>query len=467
MNVDEKIEKDYRMLVTANERFEKKLKIHQSKAKTIILTFLAIIVLGTALLMLPISSADGSRTDFLTSLFTATSATCVTGLVRVDTCLHWSLFGKIVILTMIQIGGLGTVTMGILLAVFLRRNITLKSRSVLMDSVNSLQLGGVIKLVKGALFGTLFCEMSGAVALMFYFIPRLGVSKGIGYGIFHAISAFCNAGFDLMGYTGAYSSFTSAVGDPLVNIVFYLLIIIGGLGFAVWADIAKNGLKFKKYRFHSKIVLTTSLILLVIPSVLFFIYDSNGVLAGMTTGEKVLASVFSSVTARTAGFNTVDTGALSTASKMLTMMLMFVGGSPGSTAGGIKTTTIAVVVIYAWSYIRGEKGANAFHRCISGDTIKKAITLFSLNLMLALISVLVICSVDPLPLEDIMFEVFSAIGTVGMTTGITRDLSAVSAIVIIILMFLGRLGSMTIAFSFTEGRKVPAVKLPDEELPIG
>lgn len=446
--------------------WERRKKYGFNKTRTIAQSFLAVIAAGALLLMLPVSSAGGEWTNLGTAVFTAVSASCVTGLVLVDTYTHWSVFGQLVILLLIQIGGLGTVAIRIMMVIFLRQNITLKARNLIQESINSLQIGGVVRLLKQAVVGTFFFEAAGAAIMSFYFVPRLGVFRGIYYSIFHAISAFCNAGFDLMGYTGAYSSFVSAVDDPIINITIMTLITIGGLGFIVWADIWKEKFHFKKYNFHTKLVLLTSGILVFGGAILFYFLEKDGSMAGLSAGGKIYASLFSSVTARTAGFNTIDTGALSESGKFLTILLMFIGGSPGSTAGGIKTTSIAVIFIYMLTYIRGRLGPEVLGRTINDETIKKAVTIASLNLLLAITTIMLICGFEKLPFLDVMFEAFSAIGTVGMTTGITRELGMLGKILIALLMYLGRVGSMSFAISFAE-KKVPKVRLPEVEVPVG
>ncbi|MDD6492248.1 MAG: TrkH family potassium uptake protein [Firmicutes bacterium] len=445
------------------------LKNSLTYVRIIAMGYLAVIILGTLLLLLPGMTAEGFRTDFLTALFTATSATCVTGLVVVDTATHWTLLGQVIILLMIQIGGLGFMTMGVLLAMLLKKRITLRVRGLLQESMNYMQMGGVLRLLKTTFQGTLLFEGVGAVLLAFRFIPVFGLSKGVFYGIFHSISAFCNGGFDLMGtYSGKYSSLVEFHGDILINAVIMALIILGGIGFFVWSDIQKNGLHWKKYMLHTKITLFTTAFLLVGGTILFWLFEKENLLGGMNGKDQLLAAAFSSVTARTAGFNTIDTGGLTSASKLLTIVLMFIGGSPGSTAGGIKTVTAMVLVTYVWSNLRESKGVNIFHRRLDDDVIRKASNVVVISLMMAVTSVIIICFMQPyLSVEDIMFEVFSAIGTVGMSTGITRDLTTASRILIILLMYCGRIGSMSFALSFTERKKAAPVQLPVEKIMIG
>lgn len=437
--------------------------------RIIAMGYLMVILIGTLLLMLPFSTSAGESTGFFTALFTATSATCVTGLVVVDTATHWSTLGHVIIMIMIQIGGLGFMTMGVFLAMVLKKRISLRTRGLLQESMNYMQMGGVIRLVRTAFRGTFLIEGIGAVLLTARFIPVFGAAKGIWYGIFHSVSAFCNAGFDLMGeYSGEYSSFVEFYGDILINTVVMALIILGGIGFFVWSDLKKNGLHWKKYMLHTKITLVSTAALLIAGTVLYYIFESGNLLAGMSVKDKMLAAAFSSVTARTAGFNTIDTGALTNASKLLTMLLMFIGGSPGSTAGGIKTVTALILVVYVWSNLRESKGVHIFNRRLDDDVIRKASNVVVISLLMAVISVIFICFKQPsLPVEDVMFEVFSAIGTVGMSTGLTRDLSLASRIVIILLMYCGRIGSMSFALSFMERKKAAPVQLPVEKIMIG
>lgn len=450
-------------------KFLKKIQDKITYVRIIAVGYLVVILVGTVLLMLPVSTREGEKTGFLTALFTATSSTCVTGLVVEDTAAHWTAFGHTVIILMIQIGGLGFMTMGVLLAVLLRRRVSLRTRGILQESMNYMQMGGLIRLVKITFKGTILFEGVGAVLLAIRLIPVFGLTKGIFYGIFHSVSAFCNAGFDLMGtYSGKYSSFVEFHGDILINLVLMALIVLGGIGFFVWSDIKKNGCHWKKYMLHTKITIFTTVFLLVAGTVLYLLFEKDNLLAQMSGKDKFLAAAFSSVTARTAGFNTIDTGGLTSASKLLTMFLMFIGGSPGSTAGGIKTVTALVLVAYVWSNLRDSKGVNMFRRRLEDDVIRKASNVVVISLLLAVVSVISICFMQPqLPVEDVMFEVFSAIGTVGMSTGLTRDLSTASRIVVILLMYCGRIGSMSFALSFTERKKVAPVQFPVEKIMIG
>lgn len=438
-----------------------------STTQTIAAGFLVIILIGTLLLMLPVSSKSGEWTNILTALFTATSATCVTGLVVVDTYVYWSFFGKCVILALIQIGGLGFMTIGVFLAIFMKKNIGLRERGLLQESMNTLQIGGVVKLVKKITIATFAIEGIGAVLLAIRFIPQMGWLEGIGNGIFHSISAFCNAGFDLMGRNEEYSSLVAYSGDLLVNLTIMLLIVIGGLGFVVWDDLQKKKFRVREYMLHTKIVLVFTLVLLFGGALLIFLFERENLMADMGCKETILTSLFASVTARTAGFNTIDVAGMSVSSKLVTIALMFIGGSPGSTAGGVKTTTFAVMLIFVWANLRNSHGSNIFKRRLEEEEIRKASIVVTINLLLAVSAAIAICALQPFSLEDVMLEVFSAIGTVGMSTGITRELNVVSRIIVILLMYCGRIGSMTFALSFTERKKVAPIQLPAEKIIIG
>ncbi|MDO5560398.1 MAG: TrkH family potassium uptake protein [Oscillospiraceae bacterium] len=425
-------------------------------------------MVGCILLMCPFSSRDGTATPMFDALFTATSATCVTGLVVCDTYTHWSLFGQTVIILLIQIGGLGFMTIITMFSIMLKRRIGLKERSILQESVSTMQLGGVVRLIRKVVLGTFMFEGIGAVLLSIRFIPRMGFVRGIFNGIFMSISAFCNAGFDLNGKYGEYSSLVSFQDDEIVNIVIMLLILIGGIGFFVWDDIHRYKLKFKKYQLHTKIVLTLTLWLTIVGAVLFFCFEYDNTIADMSLSDAVTTSFFSSVTPRTAGFNTVDTADLKPASKLLTIIYMFIGGSPGSTAGGAKTTTVAVLFISAWSTLRNSDDCNIFNRRLENESIRKATSVITVNSILIILSILIISFIQSeLNLVDIVFEVFSAIDTVGMTTGVTRELTTVPRIVIMILMYCGRVGSVSFALMFTENRKFISVKNPVEKINVG
>ncbi len=445
----------------------KKLHERFSTTRLIAIGFALIIVLGTLLLSLPFAVKTG-ESSLLTSFFTAVSATCVTGLAAADTYQHWTLFGQLVILCMLQVGGLGFMTIGSFISVLLKRRIGLQERATLHESVNTLELAGVVRLVKRIVQGSFIIEGIGALLLAMRFIPRFGVANGIYFSIFHSVSAFCNGGFDLMGIEAEYSSMTAFEGDALVNLTLCALILIGGIGFIVWDDVINHKWHFKKYLLHSKIVIVATLALTAGGTLLFLIFENDATLAGMTFPQKLLGALFSAVTPRTAGFNTVDTASLSNAGTMLTMLLMFVGGSPGSTAGGAKTTTVVVLLCYALAMVRGREDINLFGRRLTSDVVKKANAVVMIDLSLAFAASCAIMAFQPqLPFTDIVFEVLSAINTVGMTTGVTRSLNTASKLIIALLMYCGRLGSLSFALVFAKKPASNTVREPQEKIIVG
>lgn len=444
------------------------MRRHLSQGQFIAIGFILMILIGAILLDTPMASRSGQSIGFLSALFTATSASCVTGLVVADTATQWTLFGQIVVLILIQIGGLGFISIGVFFSIILRRKIGLRERGLMMESANALQLGGIVKFARRIVAGTAIVEGVGALLLMIRFIPEFGILKGIWYGIFHSVSAFCNGGFDLMGAKyGKYSSLVAYYDDPLVNIVIMSLIVIGGIGFVVWGDLLKNRWHFKKYLLHTKIVLLMSTILIFGGALLFYWAERNGVLKGMSVSGQILSSLFASVTARTAGFNTVDTAAMSGASKLLTAALMFIGGSPGSTAGGIKTTTLFVLLMGVKKNVTGAYGIQAFGKRLEDDALATASIIATLNMGITIITIFIVMGMQPFAMQDVVFEAFSASGTVGITAGITRDLNTVSRILMIMLMYLGRVGSLSFALAFMESKKKPKVMLPKESISIG
>ena len=443
------------------------MKRKLSHMQVIALGFFLMIVTGTFLLMLPVSSRSGQWTGFIDALFTATSASCVTGQIVKDTGSYWSTFGHVVIITLIQIGGLGFMTISTVFFLLLRKKVGLRKRAVMVESISYSQMEGIVPLMKKILCGTLFFEGTGAVILATRFVPEFGWGRGVCYSIFHAISAFCTAGFDLRGGKEPYSSFCDYAGDWVVSVTLMALITLGGLGFMVWDDIGRKKFRVRRYTLHTKIVLTVSAILTFGGAFLFFLFERNNLGAELSVGDQILTALFDSVTARTAGFNTTDTAGLSDASKLLTMMLMLVGGSSGSTAGGIKTTTLAVIIIYTVCGIRGQQHATVFGRRLEDDSLKKATYVLFTNLLLALFGTLIICGIQDLGLVDVLFETFSAIGTVGVTTGITRDLNVLSKLVIIFLMYCGRVGSISFGSALLERKAMPPVTAPTEKITIG
>lgn len=408
----------------------------------ILLGFLAVILTGTALLMLPIS-ARGGGTPFSDALFTATSAVCVTGLVVRDTATYWSGFGKGVILLLIQIGGLGVVTTATVFSALSGRRISLRQRSVMQDSVSAAQVGGIVRFTLFILTVTLCAEGAGALLLLPGFAREFGLLKGLWMSVFHAVSAFCNAGFDLMGEKGQFSSLTSYAGSAWINAVVMLLIVVGGIGFRTLEDIGTHGIHLRRYRLQSKLILSVSAALILVPALLFYRLEYSA----LPTGERVLTALFQSVTTRTAGFNTADFAAMSQPGQMLAVFLMLIGGSPGSTAGGMKTTTIAVLVISAVSVFRRRGHASAFDRRIPEETVRSAAAILAAYLALFLTAGALISRIEALPLPATLFEAASAIGTVGLTTGITPQLGTVSRLLLIFLMYFGRVGGLTLIFA--------------------
>lgn len=443
-------------------------KKHLSYPMLIALGFLILIIVGSLLLSLPIASNDGERVSFIDAVFTATSASCVTGLVVFDTYTQWSLFGLIVILVLIQIGGLGFMTIITMFSLFLRRKIGLTERTLMRESINTMYVGGIVRLTKRILIGTLIFEGAGFLLLSFRFVPQFGWGDGLFSALFHSVSAFCNAGFDILGRFSQYGSLVPYYDDPLVILTISALIIIGGIGFYVWDDLCDNRFNFKRYRLHTKVVLTTTVILLVVPAVLFLLFENGHLFKDMDATGKALAALFSSVTPRTAGFNSVDTAALTPASKLLTEILMFIGGSPGSTAGGVKTTTLAIILVSVISSVRNTSDEVMFGRRLDEGAFKRASAVVVVNAALIFAACLVIGAFQPeLSLTDIVFEAFSAIGTVGMSTGVTRALGGVARITVALLMYCGRVGSLSFALIFTESRWMPSVRQPVERVNIG
>lgn len=433
-----------------------------TSSQIIVLGFMGAILLGALLLMLPISAADGHGATFADALFTATSATCVTGLVVQDTATYWSGFGQGVILAMIQVGGMGVVTFAVAISVASGRKIGLMQRSAMQEAISAPQMGGIVKLTGFILKTTAIIELTGALLLSPAFIKEFGVGKGIWYSVFHSISAFCNAGFDLMGTKEKFSSLTSFVGNPLVNIVIMLLIVVGGIGFLVWEDVKTNKFHLHKYRMQTKIVLLTSLILILLPALYFFIAFVDA-----DAPTRVFSSLFQSITTRTAGFNTVDLTKLNSGGISIMIVLMLIGGSPGSTAGGMKTTTFAVVILTAISVFRRKEHTNFAGRSIADSVLRNAIAIVTMYIFLFLTGGVIITIIEGLPMMTCMFETASAIGTVGLTLGITSKLSAASRLILIFLMYIGRVGGLTLLFSAVTPGQGSMSRLPQEKLTVG
>lgn len=443
---------------------QKRMKLTPNQI--IALGFVIIILVGTLLLALPFANRTGVAMLFLDCLFTAASATCVTGLVVADTWTQFTLFGQVVLLLLIQVGGLGYMTLMLMASRLLGKKIGLRQRSLMMESVSAERLGDSVSLLRCILWGTAAIEGAGAVLLAIRFVPELGFVRGSWYALFHSVSAFCNAGFDLMGFREPYSSLTHYVKDPLVNLTVCALVLLGGLGFLVWKDVWENGLRFRRYSLHTKLMLTVSAILVLGGTVLFWLAERQNVLSGMSPGGQALAALFQAVSPRTAGFNTVDLAELSGAGSLLTILLMFVGAGPGSTGGGVKVTTVTVCLLTMFSYIRGRREAGAFNRRLDDGQIHRAAAGVALYMTLASAGCFLMLATQEFPIRDALFEFFSALSTVGLSTGITRELSALNRLLITVMMFCGRIGSLTMMMAVAE-RMPPKLKDPVERIAIG
>ena len=433
-----------------------------SSSQIILFGFAGVILIGTLLLMLPFATNSGQNVSFWDALFTSTSAVCVTGLIVQDTAVYWSGFGQAVILLLIQIGGMGVITVAAAITMASGKKISLIQRSTMQDAISAHQVGGIVRFTGFILKGIFLFELLGALVLMTVFIPEYGV-KGIWLAVFHSVSAFCNAGFDLMGTKSPYSSLTSYATHPVLNITVMLLIAIGGIGFLTWQDIRQNGIHIRRYRMQSKVILATTGILLVVPAIYFFFFE----FAAEPMNRRIFMSLFQAVTPRTAGFNTADLTALSETGQTLTIGLMLIGGSPGSTAGGMKTTTAAVLVACAIAVFRRRENGRFFGRRIADDTVKNALTVFLMYISLFLLGGMIISRVEGLPILTCLFETASAIGTVGLTLGITPGLHLISKLILISLMFLGRIGGMTLIFATLSANKNTLSKLPLEKITVG
>ena len=446
------------MKKTKNQNFIR----NRNSFRVISLGFIILILSGALLLMLPISSRDGTVTPFRDTLFTAVSASCVTGLIVRDTATHWSLFGQIVILTMIQIGGMGVITLGVVFMRLSGKKVGLWTRGMMQDSISAPNVGGILPLTGFILKMTAVIELAGAVLLYPVFCREFGPIKGIWYSVFHSVSAFCNAGFDLMGVRDPFSSLTTFGGHIYVNIVIMLLIITGGIGFLTWDDVVRHRHHFRKYRLQSKLVLVTTGILIFLPAVFFFSVEY----VGEPMKERVLHSLFQSVTARTAGFNSADLSQMSEAGVLAEIALMLTGGCSGSTAGGMKVSTVAVLFLAALSVYRRRNDVECFNRRIPSDIVRSAGAILFMYLVLFLSSGIAVCLVEQLPLMTCLFETGSALGTAGLTLGVTTSLSLPSHILLMVLMYAGRVGGLTLIYAaFASNAEVS--RMPQGKITVG
>lgn len=453
------------------------LKFRKSTSKLnpsqmMVVGFAAVILIGAILLSLPIATQTGERTSFLDSLFTATSAVCVTGLVVVDTATYWNFFGQIVIIILIQIGGLGFMTITTLFSLIVKKRINLKERLLIQESLNQIDLSGLVKLTRYILLMTFVIEGIGALILSTVFIPQFGFIRGSWYSIFHAISAFCNAGFDLMGnVTGPYSSLMYYVNNTTITLAISALIILGGLGFPVILDIVKNK-KISKLNMHSKIVLISTSILIVVGMLFILIveYKNVGTLGNLSLKGKILASLFQSVTIRTAGFATIDLTILHQATLFIMMIFMFVGASPASTGGGVKTTTIAVLILTVKSFLLGKEDIEVFGRRITSSTVRKSVGIFFVGVLAVLTGILLIVLIEPeFDLLEASFEVVSALATVGLSIGGSSNLTSIGKLLIVIYMFMGRVGLLTIFLALVAKNTVnkQQIRYPEGRIIVG
>ncbi|KRQ87342.1 Ktr system potassium uptake protein B [Caloramator mitchellensis] len=447
---------------------EEGVKIYKLQPVQILaLGFAGVILLGALILKLPISSADGTSTPFIDCLFTATSAVCVTGLVVVDTGTHWSTFGQFIILLLIQIGGLGFMTFATLFAIVLGRKITLKERLVMQEAFNAFNIQGIVKLAIYIMGITFSIEGLGAILLSTQFVPEFGWKRGIYYGVFHAISSFCNAGFDLI---GDFKSLTPYVENPVINLTVMGLVIVGGLGFGVITEII-NHKNMKKFSLHSKVVLLTTAILIATGAVMFFVleYNNPNTLGALSFKGKILSSLFASVTPRTAGFNTINLPDMTTSSKFLTILLMFVGASPGSTGGGIKTTTAMLIIMTVYAVIHGREDTEMFNRRIPKEVVYRAIAITFISFMLVIGVTMVLSITQSGDFMEFLYEATSAFGTVGLSLGLTSTLTNIGKVVVMLTMYVGRVGPLTLALAFARKQLMTSksVKYPEDRILVG
>lgn len=443
-------------------------KLHFSSPQMIIFGFILVNLMGCLLLMLPSSTVEKVGTSFSDALFTSTSAICVTGLVIHDTASYWSMQGQLIIMVLIQIGGMGVITAASAIAILSGKKIGLMQRSTMQESISATQVGGIVRLTGFILRVMLAIELLGAICMAPVFCEEFGMKKGVWYAVFHSVSAFCNAGFDLMGMNQPFSSLTGFNGNTTINLAIMALIVIGGIGFLTWDDIWHHRLHFHKYRLQSKVILTVTILLILLPALYFYFYEfGRAEWTDLSEKERILASAFQSVTPRTAGFNTVDLNRMSEPSQLIIILLMLIGGSPGSTAGGFKTTTLAVLLLTSFAVFFRKEDVQCFGRRIPSETVKNAATILFLYMSLFLLGGVVISCVDQVPLMGALFETSSAIGTVGLSLGLTPQLSLFSHMLLILLMFWGRVGGLTLIFAVVSGHRFTKSKLPQEKITIG
>ena len=446
------------------KKFKRNFKL--KGVQILALGFILVILVGALILTLPISTTSGESTNFFDALFTATSAVCVTGLIVVDTGTYWNMFGQTVIMILIEIGGLGFMSFTTLIAIILGKKITLRERLILQDAMSTFNIQGLVKMVKYVLMFTVSVQFFGALLFSTQFVPEYGLGRGMFYSIFHSISAFCNAGFDIF---GNFSSLTSYNSNAVVILVASALIIIGGLGFTVWSELYSSK-SLKKVSLHSKMVILMTTVLVLGGTVLMFLFENKNVntIADMSFIDKVMNSFFASVTPRTAGFNSIPTDGMTTAGQFLTIILMFIGGSPGSTAGGIKTTTIGILIVTIVCVIKGREDAEVFKRRFSKELVYRAFTLIFIGLSLVIVVTMLLSYTEKgASFMALFYEAVSAFGTAGLTLGLTSELSNIGKVLIIFLMYLGRVGPLTVVLSITRKRINSGIKYPEGKILIG
>ena len=440
-------------------------RMKMTNTRLIAVSFVVVILLGTLLLCTPFASASGEWTPFVDALFTATTATCVTGLVVVDTATYWSFFGQLVILILIQIGGLGFMSLITLFSFFVRHQVSLHERRLLLQSTGALHMSGVMASFRHLFLGTLLVEGIGAALLAIRFCPTYG-ENGIWYAIFHSVSAFCNAGLDLIG-TAGMPSLIGYANDYLVTGTVMFLIVMGGLGFLVWHDLLKSGFRFRKMELHTKLVLTFTSILILGGALLLYLTERSVSMADMSEGQRLWNALFQSVTTRTAGFATFDQASLSDSGSLVSMLLMFIGGSPGSTAGGVKTTTLLVFLLCSWNLAHNRESVTVFKRRIDNRIVRQAGAVICFYLLMILVATAVICAIEPFGLREVAYEVTSAMATVGLSMGITSTLGVVSKLILIVLMYAGRLGGLSLFLALAESAEQAPIERPVEKILIG
>lgn len=436
--------------------------------KLMVLGYSTLILLGGCLLMLPPATRDGQGASLKDAMFTAASATCVTGMTLHDTYHYWSLFGQLIQLVLVELGGLGFMSVMTFLLSFTKRKIGVKQRFVVQEAYSAPQVGGIVRMTQYIFFSSLAIELAGAALLCIYYCPRLGALRGIYFSVFHSVSAFCNAGIDLMGYFSPGSSLMTGAADPFLNAVFMILIVIGGLGFFVWFDVIEHRHHFSKYRLHTKLVLVTSGVLILLGTVLIFLLERGGAaMEDCGTGQTWLRSLFQSVTCRTAGFFTVDMRAMTEGTQFVCICLMLIGGSSGSTAGGLKTTTLALLFMSITVVFRKRKTVECFHRRIEEEAIHNACCVLMLYLLLLIASSVSICAIEGVGLVDSLFECSAALGTAGLTLGLTPRLSALSQVILMFLMFVGRVGGLSVLLALSNTSGTIASQYPLEKVTVG